>query len=92
MGPKMHISGDTGYTDLWYPRTEESPVKFIEIGLMDVRATDNVRVSFDFEADGWKIEQDENIEDTDIDSEPSWVQVAFVPAWGACRAKFKQDN
>jgi phage terminase large subunit-like protein len=38
------------------PRTDENisekKVRHVEIGMLDVRATDNIRVSFDFERDG----------------------------------------
>jgi hypothetical protein len=49
------VHGDTAHIDIWYPRSSE--VKFIEVGLMDTRSSDGVRVSYDFERDGWVIEQ-----------------------------------
>lgn len=76
--------GDEMHLDLWYPRNETSPVKSLVIGLMDVRAADNIRVSYDFERDGWKIEQASTFS-WDADDEvcdPDWQEVAFVEAWG----------
>lgn len=82
------------HLDLWYPRVEpirnETKVKALQIGLMDVRATDDIRVSYDFERDGWKIEQ-ASIFSWDVDDEicdPDWQEVAFVKAW----AREKKDD
>lgn len=76
-GEEMHI-------DLWYPRLEASPVKSLVIGLMDVRAADEIRVSYDFERDGWKIEQASTFswEASDDVCDRDWQEIAFAPAWG----------
>jgi len=49
------VYGDECRVELHYP--EISVVKKLVIGLSDVRAADDVRVSYDYERDGWKIEQ-----------------------------------
>lgn len=73
--------------DLYYPRNDDTRISRVEVGLMDVRATDNVRVSYDFDRDGWKIEQAQvfewNIDDQVCD--PEWSEVAFIRAWGRKR-------
>lgn len=77
--------GDEMHIDLWYPRNETSPVKSLVIGLMDVRAADSIRVSYDFERDGWKIEQASTFEwegDAAELCDPDWQEVALVEAWG----------
>lgn len=79
---KQH--GDELHIDLWYPRNESSEVKSLVIGLMDVRAADNIRVSYDFDRDGWKIEQ-ASVFSWDADDEvcdSDWQEVAFVKAFG----------
>lgn len=80
------IRKDTVSIDIWYPRSADQP-KYIEVGLMDVRAADNVRLSYDFERDGWKVEQAAvfawDINDEVQDAE--WAEVAFIPAWGRQR-------
>lgn len=43
--------------DLWYPRVEER-YKTINISLMDVRAANDIKVSYDFDRDGWVITSD----------------------------------
>ena len=74
---------DTARIDLWYPRNNE--VKFIKIGLMDVRAADGIRVHYDFERDGFAICQPKPIltklEDSSYDSDEEWIEVAFCQSW-----------
>lgn len=64
---------DTVEVELWYPKLH--PVKFVQVGLMDVRATDNIRISYDYDRDGWKIGQAS-------DDPDDWQEVAFVQAFG----------
>lgn len=82
-GPQdVEIKDDTAFAYLWYPRSNE--VKFFQFGLMDVRASDDIRISYDFDRDGWKIEQASRFswscEDPICD--PDWQEVSFIPAWG----------
>lgn len=76
------IRGDTACLDIWYPNQRD--VKFVEIGLMCVRAADHIRISYDYSRDGWKIEQASrfswNIDDDACD--PDWQEVAFIKSWG----------
>lgn len=71
---------------LLYPRTEGS-ASAIEVSLCDVRAADSIRVSYDFERDGWKIEQASVFEWEPDDEvcDPDWQEVAFVQAWARQR-------
>jgi hypothetical protein len=69
--------------DLFYPR-EEGNAKALEIGLCDVRAADSLRITYDFDRDGWSILQ-ASIFEWDIDDETcdaDWQEVAFIQAWG----------
>ncbi len=56
----------------------------IVLGLCHTRATDDIRISYDSERDGWVIEQSSifewPIEDKTCD--PDWQEVAFIQAWG----------
>lgn len=75
---------DTLEIELLYPR--DNPIKFFEIGLMDVRAADNIRISYDFERDGWRIEQacvHEWTGEEAVECDPQWKEVAFVEAWAS---------
>jgi len=68
--------------ELWYPDVEDSDVKKIRIGLMDVRAADDIRVSYDKKRDGWKIEQASIFEwEGDEERNEDWQEVAFIKAW-----------
>lgn len=83
LSPSWEVFGDTVEVSLWYPRNEDETVKYIECDLMDVRAADSIRVSYDFDRDGWKIEQASKFS-WDVDDEvcdSDWQEVAFVEAW-----------
>lgn len=79
----MRQFGDELHIDLWYPRNEDESIKRFVIGLVDVRAADGIRVSYDFDRDGWKIEQASTFSWDAEDSvcDPDWQEVAFVQAW-----------
>ncbi len=76
-------TGSELHVELWYPREEDNPIKSICVGLMDVRAADDIRISYDFERDGWKIEQASTFswDADDKVCDPDWQEVAFVKAW-----------
>lgn len=66
--------------ELEYPRDRHECVL---IGLLDTRAADDLRVSYDFHRDGWVIEQASVFEWSADDPSPDsdWQEVAFVKAW-----------
>jgi hypothetical protein len=68
---------------LWYPR-HDGCARYLEVCLMDVRAADNLRISYDFDRDGWVIEQASIFrwEENDGECDPDWQEVCFVRAWG----------
>lgn len=69
--------------EICYPRNDDERVNTIEVGLLDVRAADSIRVSYNFERDGWVIQQasifvwatDDEVCDA------GWQEVAFIRAW-----------
>jgi len=70
--------------DLEYPRCDDSPGA-IRVSLMDVRAADDILVSYDFDRDGWVIKQASVFEWGDEDDgscDGDWQEVAFIKAWG----------
>lgn len=79
---ESHSNKDTFFAYFWYPPRDpdQAGIKFIELGLVDGRAADNIRIHFDFKRDGYVIEQgsiatwkgDDKICDRD------WQEVAFV--------------
>ena len=69
--------------NLWYPRCAEN-AKWIVIDLVDVRASDGIRVSYDFERDGWKIEQASRFSfEPNEPIDLGWIEVSFIQAWGS---------
>lgn len=72
---------DTAQIDLFYPRN--SQVKWLDVGLIDVRAADGIRIGYDFKRDGWTIQQASTFEweGDDPICDPDWQEVAFVQAW-----------
>ena len=83
MREQMVRRGDEFHIDLCWPRIEGNIKAFI-IQLMDVRAADSIRVSYDFERDGWRIDQASIFEwdSSDEVCDPGWREVAFIKAWG----------
>jgi hypothetical protein len=77
------INGDTLHIDLWYPRSDDFEVKQIQIGLMDVRVADDIRVSYDFDRNGWVVQQASVFEwePGDTEQDHGWTEVAFIKAW-----------
>lgn len=81
------VYGDELHIDLFYPGGHEpgcGEPKSVVLGLCDVRAADDIRLSYDFERDGWKIEQASCFvwgEDDETNCDPDWQEVAFVQAW-----------
>ena len=76
------MSDKTKRVTLWYPRNRDQ-AKYLQLSLAEVRAADDIRISYDFDRDGWVIEQASTFEwelgDTVCD--PDWAEVAFVRAW-----------
>jgi hypothetical protein len=83
--PNIKQRGNVIDVELLYPRCgpEDERVDTVEVGLSDVRSTDSVRVTFDYDRNGWSILQASIFEweadDTEHDAD--WQEVAFVPAW-----------
>lgn len=77
------VVGDELHIDLWYPDVRGTEIRKFVIGLMDTRAADSIRVSYDKDRDGWKIEQASTFEwkADDEECDPDWQEVAFIQAW-----------
>ncbi len=68
--------------DLWYPRNDHNMSK-IRVGLVDVRAADDILIEYDFDWDGWIIKQASIFEweNNDPICDEGWTEVTFVQAW-----------
>ena len=79
---EVYPGGEHAQFDFWYPRLE-GMVKYLGVGLLDVRAADSLRIHYDFDRDGYVIEQSSiwswPADDTEMDVD--WQEVAFIQAW-----------
>lgn len=79
----IELDGDTLSVELTYPGQFDKAIGFVLFNQESVRASDGIRLSYDYERDGFRIEQASRFawlhED---DCDPDWQEVAFIPAWG----------
>lgn len=90
--------GNTIEVALWYPPRHDPPrrgdrpndnARYIEVGLECVRAADSIRIHYDYERDGYAVEQPKRtqvlVESTPTmdryDEQVDWIETAFLPAW-----------
>ena len=89
----LNFYDDTLHVDLWYPNIEREPKDpprtfdhpvAVQVGLMHVRAADDIRIEYDFERDGYVVKQGSIFEwpASDTVCDRDWQEVAFVEAWG----------
>lgn len=71
------------HLEMNYPRN--NIIDTIEIGLSEVRASDDIRIKYDFERDGWLILQPKEyyikLADGSIEYKEEWKESAFCQAW-----------
>jgi YD repeat-containing protein len=102
---QMARYGDTLSVDLWYPPYpgQDNPnnnTRFIEIGLVSVRAADSFRVHYDYDRDGYVVERPRRMEvlvksDSTTDTyeeRVEWIEAAFLPAWPFDQADAGNDG
>lgn len=75
--------GDTLIVNLTYPKVDESKVKFVEVDQESVRASDGIRLTYDYERDGWSIQQPTRLTwpSGDEACDNGWKETAFVQSW-----------
>jgi hypothetical protein len=86
----FHINktGDTLIVELTYPPWSDpdntnNQVRYIQVNQESVRASDGIRMFYDYDRDGWVIQQ-ASVFMWDMDDEicdPDWQEVAFVRSW-----------
>lgn len=80
---------DTLSVNLTYPNIGENRVQYVEINQESVRASDGIRVTYDYDRDGWSIQQPQTTQTlSDIKGDiwsyehsESWIETAFVQSW-----------
>lgn len=81
----FHITrrGDVLSVELTYPNIIEKGVRFIEVDQESVRASDGIRLSYDYDRDGWVIQQPTKLcwDSEDTAGDMGWKEVAFIQSW-----------
>lgn len=81
----VHITrrGDTLSVEHTYPNINPNGVKYFEINQESVRATDGIRLHYDYDRDGWVIEQPTKLSwlYKDDACDMGWKEVAFIQSW-----------
>jgi hypothetical protein len=93
-GIEAVVRGDVLDVEIEYPRCEGQRVRAVQVGLCDVRAADSIRISYDFERDGWSIKQASTFswDADDTVCDPDYQEVAFVQAWARQRPEDDDDE
>lgn len=75
--------GDEAHITVMYPNNPDSLIKHLVINQCSVRASDGVRLHYDYDRDGFVIEQASKWEWDEKDEvcDPDWQEVAFVQSW-----------
>lgn len=87
-GFRVRRAGEVLEVALLYPpyRDGDSPgkVRCVEVDMESTRASDSIRIHYDFERDGYVIQQastfEWEVDDAQMDAD--WQEVAFIQAWG----------
>lgn len=74
--------GHVAQVDLWYPNVQEGETSEVRVGLVSVRAADDIVIRYDFARDGWVILMERTIDRGSHTEETGILdEMAFVPAW-----------
>lgn len=81
----IHQRDDVLSVELTYPNITKGGCTTVEIDQESVRASDGIRVRYDYDRDGWAIYQPRPYYYVDhqdqMSIEDEWVEVAFVQSW-----------
>lgn len=79
------FNGDELHVTLTYPNTTEKGCRHVVFDQESVRASDGIRMHYDYERDGYVIEQMSHFECEHAEGDPActpdWQEVAFIQAW-----------
>lgn len=73
--------GDELAVTLTYPN--HNLLKYVIFDQESTRGSDGIRISYDYDRDGYKIEQPTKTSFCSVDEKQVWVEVAFVQAWAS---------
>lgn len=85
--------GDELHVEVTYPQVTKGGVTKVVVDQESVRSTDGVRLSYDYERDGWIIEQQSRFawRADDMECDPDWQEVAFIQSWARAESEEEQD-
>lgn len=85
-GYRFEPSQGTALFEFVYPR--QHAVRWLTVGLEDVRAANSITIHYDFDRDGWVIESPTKFmwEDGEDSSDQRMEEVAFIPAFSEAGA------
>lgn len=74
--------GQSVHVELMYPSRDQQSQAHVSVGLEHVRAADSIRITYDFDRDGWVIWQASKFEFEAGDPlDERWREAAFCQAW-----------
>lgn len=73
--------GKTISVEMTYPNINEHGIKYVEVDQESVRASDGIRLHYDYERDGWVIEQPTKLSWKDPPYDKGWKEAAFIKSW-----------
>jgi len=69
----------------WSEGDSPESVRFIKVNQESVRASDGIRLSYDYQRDGWSIQQPKSreveVSDGVFEFQQDWIETAFVQSW-----------
>jgi len=97
-GLELWFNEETAHFDFLYPpyEIEESngKIRYLEVNIETVRASDGIRIHYDFDRDGFVIEQpmEKEIDKGDyIECEDEWHETSFIKSW-ALEKESNEEN
>lgn len=84
----VYVAGDTLDISLTYPEITKTGCRYVHVNQESTRASDGVRLSYDYDRDGWSIQQQVQVDHGGLIDTPNpdeWIEVAFVRSWSLMR-------
>ncbi|MCK2055278.1 hypothetical protein [Methylobacterium sp. 37f] len=90
----VEVYGDVLNVNLTYPNITIDGCRHVHVNQESVRASDGIRLSYDYDRDGWSIQQQVCVDLGDRIYTPNpdeWVEVSFVQSWSLMRDQREGD-